>query len=87
MNYTRWMDMMVFMLSSLKIYYIFYPNLFALPEPQEDEFVAVKTERLKYEENKVLCQWHILNHIFFKLKSPKKFSYLRDTLQAGKIRF
>jgi hypothetical protein len=80
MNYTRWMDMMIFMLSSLKIYYIFYPNLFALPELEEDEFVAVKTERLKYEENKVLCRGHILNHIFFKLKLPKKFSYLGDTL-------
>jgi len=79
--------MMVFMLTLLKIYYIFYPNLFALPEPQKDEFVVVKTERLKNEENKVLFRGHILNHIFSKLKSPKKFSYLGDTLQAGKIRF
>jgi hypothetical protein len=29
---------------SLKIYYIFYPNLHALPELQEDEYVIVKTE-------------------------------------------
>jgi hypothetical protein len=34
-NYTRWMDKMVFLLTSLKIYYILNLNLPALPEPQE----------------------------------------------------
>ena len=33
MNYTRWMDKMIFMLTSLKIYYILDPNLSALPKP------------------------------------------------------
>ena len=35
--------------------YFFYPNLSALPEPQEDESVVVKIKRLKHEEDEVLC--------------------------------
>jgi hypothetical protein len=61
MNYTRWMDKMVFLLTSLKICYILDPNLPTLPEPQKDKFVTVKTGRLKREEYKVLCRGHILN--------------------------
>jgi hypothetical protein len=61
MNYTRWMDKMVFLLTSLKICYILDPNLPTLPEPQEDKFVTVKTGRLKRKEYKVLCRGHILN--------------------------
>jgi hypothetical protein len=32
-NKTRWMDKMMFLLASLKIFYILDPNLPALPEP------------------------------------------------------
>ena len=60
-NYTRWMDKMIFLLTSLKIYYIFYPNLSTLPEPQEDESVIIKTARIKREEDEVFCREHILN--------------------------
>jgi hypothetical protein len=77
-NYTRWMDKMIFLLTSLKIYYILDPNLSALPETQEDES-ATMTVRVKREEDEVLCQGHILNtltsrlyDIFSKLKSPKE---------------
>jgi hypothetical protein len=73
------MDKMVFLLTSLKIYYIFYSNLPALPEPQEDESAIVKTERLRHEKNEILCRGYILNaltsrfyDIFSKLKSPKE---------------
>ena len=52
---------MVFLLTSLKIYYIFYSNLPALPEPQEDESAIVKTERLRHEKDEMLCRGHILN--------------------------
>jgi len=76
--------MMVFMLTLLKIYYIFYPNLFALPEPQEDEFVIVKTERLKNEENKVLFRGHILNHIFSKLSRQKNLAILETHYKQKK---
>jgi hypothetical protein len=78
-NYTRWMDKMIFLLTSLKIYYILDPNLSALPEPQEDESTTIKTTRVKREEDEVLCRGHILNtltsqlyDIFSKLKSPKE---------------
>jgi hypothetical protein len=78
-NYTRWMDKMIFLLTSLKIYYILDPNLSALPEPQEDESATIKTARVKREEDEVLCRGHILNtltsrlyDIFSKLKSPKE---------------
>jgi len=78
-NYTRWIDKMMFLFISIKIYYIFfYPNLSALPEPQEDESIVVKIKRLKHEEDEVLCWRHILNtstsrlyDIFSKLKSTK----------------
>ena len=70
---------MIFLLTSLKIYYILDPNLFALPEPQEDEYVTIKTTRVKREEDEVLCRGHILNtltsrlyDIFSKLKSSKE---------------
>jgi hypothetical protein len=55
MNYTKLMNKMVFLLISLKIYYILNPNLSTLPEPQEDESAIVKTKRLKREKNEVLC--------------------------------
>ena len=78
-NYTRWMDKMIFMLTSLKIYYILDPNLSALLEPQEDESATIKTTRVKHEEDEVLCRGHILNtltsriyNIFSKLKLPKE---------------
>ena len=56
---------MVFMLTLLNIYYIIDPNLFALPEPQEDESATVKIERLKREEDEVLCRGHILNTLWY----------------------
>ena len=78
-NYTRWMDKMIFLLTSLKIYYILNPNLYALPKPQEDESATIKTTRVKREEDEVLCRGHILNtltsriyNIFSKLKLPKE---------------
>ena len=78
MNYTRWIDKLVFLLTS-KIYYILDSNLSALSESQENEFATIKTERLKCEEDEVFYQGHILNtlisrlyDIFFKLKSPKE---------------
>jgi hypothetical protein len=77
-NYTRWMDKMIFLLTSLKIYYILDPNLSALPETQEDESVTM-TVKVKREEDEVLCRGHILNtltsrlyDIFSKLKSSKE---------------
>jgi uncharacterized protein with NAD-binding domain and iron-sulfur cluster len=77
-NYTRWMDKMVFMFTSLKICYILDPNMPALSKSQEDEYVIVKTEILKCEEDEVPCQGYILNtltnrlyDIFFKLRSLK----------------
>jgi hypothetical protein len=60
-NCTRWMDKIVFMLTLLKIYYILDWNLPALPEPQEDKSAVVKIERLKHEEDEVLCRGYILN--------------------------
>ena len=33
MNYTRWVDKIMFLLTSLKIYYILDLNLSALPKP------------------------------------------------------
>jgi len=85
-NYTRWMDNMIFMLTSLKIYYILDLNLSALPEPQEDKSAIIKTARVKHEEDEVLCQGHILNtltsrlyDIFSKLKSPKEIWVAMET--------
>jgi hypothetical protein len=54
-NCTRWMDKIVFLLILLKIYYIRDLNLPALLEPQEDKSAIVKIEKLKHEEDEVLC--------------------------------
>jgi hypothetical protein len=92
--YTWWVDKLVFLLTSWKIYCVLDLNLSALLEPQEDKYVAVKTERLKCEEDEMLCRRHILNtltsqlyDIFSKLKSLKEILVALETLQAGKIRF
>jgi hypothetical protein len=73
------MDKMIFLLTSLKIYYILDPNLSALPKPQEYESATVKTARVKHEEDEVLHRGHLLNtltirlyEIFSKLKSLKE---------------
>jgi len=85
MNYTRWMDKMIFLLTSLKIYYILDLNLSALPEAQEDES-ATMTVKVKREEDEVLCRGYILNtltsrlyDIFSKLKSPKEIWVALET--------
>jgi len=72
------MDKMIFLLTSLKIYYILDSNLSALPETQKDES-ATMTVKVKHEKDEVLCRGHILNtltsrlyDIFSKLKSPKE---------------
>jgi hypothetical protein len=85
-NYTRWMDKMIFLLTSLKIFYILDPNLSILPEPQEDESATIKIARVKREEDEVICQGHILNtltsrlyDIFSKLKSPKEIWAVLET--------
>lgn len=58
MNYTKWMDKMVLLLTSLKNYYILDSNLSALFEPQEDEsVVVVMTE--------TWGRWSVLSSAYF----------------------
>lgn len=59
MNYTKWMDKMVLLLTSLKNYYILDSNLSALFEPQEDESVVVVVM------TETWGRWSVLSSAYF----------------------
>lgn len=61
-NFTRWKDKFMFILITLKIYYILNPNLSVLPEPRSDHNdQIIKAEQKNCKEYEVLYRGHILN--------------------------
>ena len=47
-NFTRWQDKMKFLLTALKIFYVFDPSLMPIPEPSDDDTNEVKAQRKKH---------------------------------------
>ena len=54
-NFSCWKNKMMFILSALKISYMFDPNLTPLLDPKPDDNEQTKGERKKHEEDKVVC--------------------------------
>ena len=76
-NYTRWKDKMIFLLTALKIVYVLDPNLPEISVGTPDDSDQVKADRVKREEDELLCRGHILNtlsdrlyDLFASIKSP-----------------
>ncbi|URD81148.1 hypothetical protein MUK42_00250 [Musa troglodytarum] len=52
---------MKFMLTTLKIFYVFDQNLQPIPNPTDNDTDEVKAERKKRNEDEVMYRGHILN--------------------------
>lgn len=55
-NFTRWKDILKFMLIALKVFYILDPNLAPIPKPNDDDSDDLITQRKKRHEDKVVCR-------------------------------
>ena len=78
-SFSRWKDKMMFLLTALKVSYVLDPNLPEIPAEKVDDNEAIKAQRLKRQEDEVLCRGHILNtlsdrlyDLFATVKSPKE---------------
>jgi hypothetical protein len=60
-NFIRWQDKMKFLLTALKIFYVLDPNLQPIPDPTLQDTEQLKQQRIKREEDELVCKGHILN--------------------------
>ena len=77
-NFFRWKDKMKFLLTALKLFYVFDSNLMPFPTSSDEDTDEIKAQRKKREENELICRGHILNtlsdrlyDLYTSLKSPK----------------
>uniref|UniRef100_A0A2N9HK96 CCHC-type domain-containing protein n=1 Tax=Fagus sylvatica TaxID=28930 RepID=A0A2N9HK96_FAGSY len=78
-NFIRWQDKMKFLLTALKIFYVLDPNLQPIPNPTPEDTEQLKEQRIKREEDELVCRGHILNtlsdrlyDLFTTMSSPKE---------------
>uniref|UniRef100_A0A2N9HT24 Retrovirus-related Pol polyprotein from transposon TNT 1-94-like beta-barrel domain-containing protein n=1 Tax=Fagus sylvatica TaxID=28930 RepID=A0A2N9HT24_FAGSY len=78
-NFIRWQDKMKFLLTALKIFYVLDPNLQPIPDPTPQDTEQLKQQRIKREEDELVCKGHILNtlsdrlyDLFTTMTSPKE---------------
>jgi hypothetical protein len=78
-NFIRWQDKMKFLLTALKIFYVLNPNLQPIPDTTPQDTEQLKQERIKREEDELVCRGHILNtlsnrlyDLFTTMTSPKE---------------
>ncbi|RVW47574.1 Retrovirus-related Pol polyprotein from transposon TNT 1-94 [Vitis vinifera] len=79
-NFTRWQDKVRFLLTALKIFYIFDPTLAPLPEPKENDTPQVVAARKKREKDELICRGHILNAL-----SDRLYDLYTNTYSAREI--
>ena len=60
-NFICWQDKMKFLLTALKIFYVLDPNLQPIPNPTLEDTEQLKEQRIKREEDELVCKGHILN--------------------------
>ncbi|KAG6675770.1 hypothetical protein I3842_15G120600 [Carya illinoinensis] len=79
MNFTRWKDKLIFILTTSKISYVLDSNLPVLSKPKSEDNDQIKAECKKCKEDEVVCRGHILNtlsdclyDLFTSIKSPKE---------------
>ena len=70
---------MKFLLTALKIFYVLDPNLQPIPNPSPEDTKQLKEQRIKREEDELVCRGHILNSLsdklydfFTTMSSPKE---------------
>uniref|UniRef100_A0A2N9GCP6 Uncharacterized protein n=1 Tax=Fagus sylvatica TaxID=28930 RepID=A0A2N9GCP6_FAGSY len=78
-NFIHWHDKMKFLLTALKIFYVLDPNLQLIPDPTPQDTEQLKQQRIKREEDELVCRGHILNtlsdrlyDLFTTMTSPKE---------------
>uniref|UniRef100_A0A2N9I6E8 CCHC-type domain-containing protein n=1 Tax=Fagus sylvatica TaxID=28930 RepID=A0A2N9I6E8_FAGSY len=78
-NFIRWQDKMKFLLTALKIFYVLDPNLQPIPNPTPEDTEQLKEQRIKREEDELVCRGYILNTLsdwlydpFTTMSSPKE---------------
>uniref|UniRef100_A0A2N9HUD7 Retrovirus-related Pol polyprotein from transposon TNT 1-94-like beta-barrel domain-containing protein n=1 Tax=Fagus sylvatica TaxID=28930 RepID=A0A2N9HUD7_FAGSY len=78
-NFIRWQDKMKFLLTALKIFYVLDPNLQPIPDPTPEDTEQLKQQRIKREEDELVCRGHILNtlsdrlyDLYTTMTSPKE---------------
>uniref|UniRef100_A0A2N9I1Q4 Uncharacterized protein n=1 Tax=Fagus sylvatica TaxID=28930 RepID=A0A2N9I1Q4_FAGSY len=70
---------MKFLLTALKIFYVLDPNLQPIPDPTPEDTEQLKQQRIKREEDELVCRGHILNtlsdrlyDLYTTMTSPKE---------------
>ena len=78
-NFIRWQDKMKFLLTALKIFYVFDPNLQPISSLTPEDTEHLKEQRIKRDEDELVCRGHILNtlsdrlyDLFTTISSPKE---------------
>uniref|UniRef100_A0A2N9EZP4 CCHC-type domain-containing protein n=1 Tax=Fagus sylvatica TaxID=28930 RepID=A0A2N9EZP4_FAGSY len=78
-NFIRWQDKMKFLLTALKIFYVLDPNLQPIPDSTPEDTEQLKQQRIKREEDELVCRGHILNtlsdrlyDLYTTMTSPKE---------------
>uniref|UniRef100_A0A2N9FSX3 Uncharacterized protein n=1 Tax=Fagus sylvatica TaxID=28930 RepID=A0A2N9FSX3_FAGSY len=93
LNFIRWQDKMKFLLTALKIFYVLDPNLQPIPNPTPEDTEQLKQQRIKREEDELVCRGHILNtfsdrlyDLFTTMSFPKEIWKVLETKYKTKKR-
>jgi hypothetical protein len=77
---------MKFLLIALKIFYVLDPNLQPIPNHAPEDTEQLKEQRIKREEDELVCKGHILNtlsnrlyDLFTTMSSPKEIQKVLET--------
>ncbi|XP_074271201.1 uncharacterized protein LOC141595126 [Silene latifolia] len=88
MNYTRWKDRMVFLLTVLKIFYVLESDLTPIPDPLLDDTDLLKKERSKRKEDELMCRGYVLNSLSDRLYDLyRNLSSPRDIWNALEMKY
>ncbi|XP_062086306.1 uncharacterized protein LOC133792418 [Humulus lupulus] len=60
-KFVHWQEKIMFLLTTLKVFYVLDKDLKAIEPAQEDDTQEVIKERKKHEEDEFICRGHILN--------------------------
>ena len=85
-NFSRWKDKMKFLLTALKLFYVFDSNLMPFPTSSDEDTDEIKAQRKKWEEDKLICRGHILNtlsdHLYDLYTSMKSSKEIWNALKV-----
>ena len=85
-NFSRWKDKMKFLLTTMKLFYVLDLNLMLFPTASDEDSDKIKTQRKKWEEDKLICSGHILNtlsdHLYDLYTSMKSSKEIWNALKV-----